>query len=317
MGVLRHVASGQTISIAAEAIVGSSPLCSVRTDDAQVSSVHALIRWRGHGWQIKDLASTNGTFVDGRRLTTGQWAPIVSGCTIGASSTQPIWVLEEACTPTAQAIPLLSSQVISMEEGQIALPSPESPDVVIFQDGLGRWIQESEGRLEVIEDGAVVERSGQRWWIQLPHAEASTLPEWTLRPSLATALFRFKVSWDGEEVRVEVEVDGTLHLMEPRAHYSTLLMIARRRLEDACNGVPPEAAGWMTTDDLLREFPAAERSNARGRINLHIFKARQDVHRLGLEGAPEIVQRRQMPELLRFGGANIEIQDADGTRRTP
>ena len=34
-----------------------------------VSSIHASLRWQSHGWEVKDLGSRNGTFVNGEKVT--------------------------------------------------------------------------------------------------------------------------------------------------------------------------------------------------------------------------------------------------------
>ena len=43
-------------------------------DDSSVSRRHAEIRSTDKGWRVRDLGSTNGTFLNGNRLGPGEWA---------------------------------------------------------------------------------------------------------------------------------------------------------------------------------------------------------------------------------------------------
>jgi pSer/pThr/pTyr-binding forkhead associated (FHA) protein len=38
-------------------------------DDPYASAQHAVLTYRGRGWYVEDLASTNGTFVGGAPVT--------------------------------------------------------------------------------------------------------------------------------------------------------------------------------------------------------------------------------------------------------
>src|SRR5271168_4120807 len=42
-------------------------------DDTSVSRRHAEIRSTPQGWRVRDLGSTNGTYVNGNRLEPGEW----------------------------------------------------------------------------------------------------------------------------------------------------------------------------------------------------------------------------------------------------
>jgi pSer/pThr/pTyr-binding forkhead associated (FHA) protein len=56
-------------------------------DDDEVSRYHAIVRVSDGGADITDLGSTNGTFVDGRRLS-GRVA-LVDGSVIFVGQTEP------------------------------------------------------------------------------------------------------------------------------------------------------------------------------------------------------------------------------------
>jgi len=56
--------------------IGRSPDCGVFLDDVTVSRRHAALVRREGGWQIEDLGSLNGTFVNRRRVDS---APLEDG----------------------------------------------------------------------------------------------------------------------------------------------------------------------------------------------------------------------------------------------
>ncbi len=53
---------------AGQSIMGRTPQCTVVWDDPSVSRQHASIRSDAHGYSITDLASMNGTFVNGKQV---------------------------------------------------------------------------------------------------------------------------------------------------------------------------------------------------------------------------------------------------------
>ncbi len=56
-----------------EIILGRDPGCDFPLDDQTVSSRHARLSYHHNQWWIEDLASTNGTYLDGEAVT----APVV------------------------------------------------------------------------------------------------------------------------------------------------------------------------------------------------------------------------------------------------
>jgi hypothetical protein len=57
-------------------LVGRSHGCAIVYDEPSVSRAHAALRRRDGGWSVVDLGSTNGTYVNGLRVTE---APVEDG----------------------------------------------------------------------------------------------------------------------------------------------------------------------------------------------------------------------------------------------
>src|SRR6478609_695438 len=100
MGSLLNRQTGATWMLRAEQIIGRANECALRLDVGYVSGHHAEIRWSVGHWQIKDLGSRNGTFVNNERLATGR-AP---GCgVIWRSQSRALGARIQRCSPALVA----------------------------------------------------------------------------------------------------------------------------------------------------------------------------------------------------------------------
>jgi hypothetical protein len=62
--------SGQTFALAGTTmVVGRSPDCGIRVEEASVSSEHARLVRDDDGWRVVNLLSTNGTFVNDKKIS--------------------------------------------------------------------------------------------------------------------------------------------------------------------------------------------------------------------------------------------------------
>ncbi len=60
----------RTVKLAGTMDVGRADGCAIRLQDTYVSQVHARLSARDGAWYAEDLGSTNGTFLNDRRLQT-------------------------------------------------------------------------------------------------------------------------------------------------------------------------------------------------------------------------------------------------------
>jgi pSer/pThr/pTyr-binding forkhead associated (FHA) protein len=58
--------------VAARLMIGRSSSCQVVLGDDTVSRRHAELRFREGRWLLRDLGSSNGTFVNGRLVTEAE-----------------------------------------------------------------------------------------------------------------------------------------------------------------------------------------------------------------------------------------------------
>jgi len=70
-------------------LIGSHPDCDLVVDDPHVSGRHCQLTRTAEGFQLTDLSSTNGTYVNGTRLVTAVVVRPTDKITLGYSAAMP------------------------------------------------------------------------------------------------------------------------------------------------------------------------------------------------------------------------------------
>lgn len=118
--------AGQQFSLTADTVtVGRDPMVDLVINDPEVSRQHARLTRRGDHFLIQDLGSTNGTFVDGRRLA-GDPVPLAPGQLITIGSNVSLVFEAEG---DAEATILAAGEPGEGEEEEESVP----PGVGIFE----------------------------------------------------------------------------------------------------------------------------------------------------------------------------------------
>jgi predicted component of type VI protein secretion system len=71
LGVMRPLGGGDEIPLKKEELVlGRRPTCDIRLDFENISGKHCVLKFVSGTWHVRDLSSTNGTTVNGQRISS-------------------------------------------------------------------------------------------------------------------------------------------------------------------------------------------------------------------------------------------------------
>jgi hypothetical protein len=302
MALLRNLADGRTCLLEPEHLVGRSDLCALRLDLGFVSAQHAILRWTGSEWELKDLGSRNGTFLDGVQLPSREPERIKRGARVAFGQLDQQWELASDDPPHPMIISLTRAEPLLIDQELLALPSAEDPQATIFRGSDGIWTLERADEAVVrLENQSRFSVGGEAFRFSCPMLVQRTM---TSEHACETGLLQlvFSVSHDEEYVHVRAEADGVRLDLGTRTHNYVLLTLARHRLSDAAAGVPDTSCGWVYQDDLIQELAGSS-----SQLNIDVFRIRKQFAAAGLLNASDIVERRPRTHQLRIGVPRLQI----------
>lgn len=291
---------GVIINLPARTLVGRAPKAELALQNASVSWEHAMLIWRGENWEIRDLGSRNGTFVDSRRLGAGLRLGLQRGARLAFGRLCSDYVLNDDGAPQLFAQRWGDGLQVAASAGVLGLPSARAPVVQIMHLGGGRWIACSESGVTPVEDGQVLIVRDERWELFLPILAEETHGSDDSN-SIAGLTLSFLVSRDEETIFLELESEGNRVRLRARTHNYLLLYLARRRLAD--EQLPEQERGWIARTDLAHALRLGSEH-----INVQLFRLREAFARAGLVDPGNLIESRQSPNQVRLGLGQLRIR---------
>lgn len=317
MAILEQLETGTRCVLLSRHLIGRSKHAHLRLDEPTISGEHATIRWNGTDWELLDLASRNGTRVDGRRLGPGERVRLTRDARLRFGTNGPDWRLVDDGPPMAMAVPADGSAPVPAEDDFLALPGEDEPEVTVYRNRGGEWMMERSGSDAVrAVDGQEVVAGGRRFVLHLAEALMVTWEGQGVPISIRDAVLSFGVTRDEEHVELTVISDRRRIELGARAHFYLLLTLARVRLDDAravesgtagakdagASDAAESGHGWMYQDDLA-EMLGLDLKH----LNVVVYRCRRQLAAAGILDAADVIERRNATRQIRLGISRVEI----------
>jgi hypothetical protein len=296
---LRHKSNQRRVILSAEHVIGRLPTSTLVLDASFVSTAHALVRWNGQVWELRDLGSRNGTFLNNRRIAVGEFVALERGALLTFGANSETWELVDAAPPVPCAVPLDGGEASPCEDGAIIIPTASDSFATIYFEA-GSWQLELPDAMFSLAPGQLFEVAGRQWRLECPLAPAATEAANESQWSLSEALLAFHVSSDEEHVALAVHCGGCVKQLGERNGFYLALILARQRLRDT--QVHALEAGWVDVDSLLQMIPCYGSYSA---LNVEIFRLRRALAQAGARDPSSIVERRRGQ--VRFGTDRVQL----------
>lgn len=178
--VLTGLSSGEVFDLHSERIsIGRDLDNRVRLDDKSVSHRHALLMWDQADYKVRDLVSTNGTFVNGERVT--ETTKLRSGDTLRVGTIQLRYDRQEG-QPKPKPEPVRAPKVKSYEDlvGKIATPGEPAPEPATETKRGMTWAYWGTIGLVAVLSAYIVYAHYKQLW---PFSERGPLATWLRSPA--------------------------------------------------------------------------------------------------------------------------------------
>lgn len=297
------------VHLPSRCLIGRSRACDLVLPDRQVSAQHAAVEWTGAHWSVRDLGSSNGTFLGGRLLAPGEPARLNVGAELRFARESPPWQFVDDSPPVLMGLRLDNDTYVLADGKYLVLPDADHPELAIYQDGRGDWRVEVQGVSSPIEDRSVHPTASDGLWrIYLPLSTDGTVKETGARILLADVRLRFAFTRDEEHVELTAATERRSFDLKARAHHYPLLLLARQRLADQRAGLSRAEQGWIRVEELLRMLRIDD-----NHLKISIHRARAQLSEIGVVDAAGLIERRPTTRQLRIGVDRIELVPLDAS----
>jgi len=284
-----------------ETLIGRGPQCALRLTASFASSQHAVLRWLGDSWNVWDLDSRNGTWLNGRRLESRQAYAVARGDRLSFGRVDQAWEVTSDAAPVVMVVNAATADQIIVVGSVHGLPSDEAPDLTLYQDSAGQWVVEAaDSPPRLVINGDTFEAGSQLWRFCCPDAAARTVT-CDAHAAVAPMALHFIVSADEEYVELRLESPERSLSLGNRVQNHLLLTLARARLDDRAANLPETSCGWLYKEDLVAGSEISQR------VDHDVFRIRQHIAASAPLVAASIIERRPRTRQLRIGLEMLKI----------
>lgn len=268
-----------------------------------VSKRHAILRFTGEHWEVRDLGSRNGTFVNGAHIRAGEDVPLKKGYSIAFGKIDCAWELIDDGPPRAMVVALDGGPPIVFDGDILALPSADEPTATIYRNTEGVWVLEQPESTAPIANQQVFEVGQRSYRFSCPdHFQKTALADPTPELEVKHLQLFFSVSQDEEHVELRAACGARNFDLGSRTHNYLLLTLARRRKADVAEGLPEGSCGWIYIDDLSHDPMMAPQQ-----LNIDVFRIRKQFEDIGLLDPANVIERRPRTKQIRLGVNRIVV----------
>ena len=292
--------------------VGRAPDNDLVIPEPAVSGYHLVLLWGPEGLELRDLGSTNGTFVNEERVTGSLILNEGDLLRVGLVVRARVRLCDAAPPADRWLIHLTTGRAFRVEAefvlehllaGDDEADDEAGPphrlrvsgaEVIAQVEGaprsfpMGQPFQLGPHRLVVVDDAAARERT----------LTALSDEPWTIRVDL---------NGGGGPEAAALDADGVVQGVVRAGNRVTVLhMLAVQVLADRAAGLPDDDVGWCLDESIMRGVWGrlwAQKGPASYQVLVH--RVRKDLVRLGLSGA--LLEKRAGRSRLRPGQVVVQV----------
>lgn len=296
---------GRSLVLLPVQTLGRMARLRLRDPDPHVSANHAELRWNGACWQVEDLGSRNGTWVDGKRLAAREAHELRKGTVLAFGRPDNAWLVIDDSPPLACA-ERVDGTVVEARDGILALPDEQAPVLSVYYGPDGHWTMDDAQGTHTIKSGSQVHDGEQAWVLHLPEAKVQTITRLDASPTPSSVDLHLHLGREDEIRQIHMVHEGRRLPVEHRTSSQLLVYLARARCAPT-KGAPrsPAEIGWVRQIDLELHFGIGNNS-----VNVAVHRLRHMFQSAGLTESAGVVERRQRPPELRLGFRKVVIKSS-------
>lgn len=323
MPSLRSSTTSEIIAFDQRLRVGRAEGNDLRIDLSTVSGDHAILEVRDGGLFVRDLGSTNGTRVRGRKVLTWTKLGVGEAVRFGPDSSWEVVSVEDevdSTSATPRVIVVQSGRTFPIGEDRFVIGSSPTADlrieelpgvaaVIVVEDG-ARWLipmEEEDARQQLASADAFAVGDVQLRYLDESGGQlASTVPE-KMR-SRSYGLDLNLVHERPGEGRIEIDTGGDQVVFDGVPNRFVLLLVLARALRGRYPAGCDEQDGWV--DDEPIRIALWGRPGAAARYNSALTKVIYDTRRMiaarGID--PFFIEKSRGRTRLRLDPGRVDIE---------